>query len=82
MQEMFLADLVGSAISTNKKRYLGAMEAKINLTGGAALLGLGALAFKYPRALAVPIGVIAVWMAISLFVNSYQLFKKNGKPGS
>jgi cardiolipin synthase len=70
-----IGNALGSTISTNKKRYLGAMEARINLVGGAALIGLGAIAFKFPRALAVPIGIIAIWLALSLLINSYQLFR-------
>src|SRR5829696_4130465 len=72
-----IGNALGSTISTNRKRFLGAMEAKINLAGGGALLILGLVAFFFPRVLAVPVGIVAVWLAISLFINSVQLFKRS-----
>ena len=52
------------------------MEAKINLAGGAALLILGIVAFVFPRWLTIPLGIAAVWLSVSLFINSFQLFKQ------
>ena len=75
-----IGNALSSTISSSKKRYLGAMEAKINLTGGAVLVVLGVIAFAFPRMLAVPLGVVAIWLAISLFINAYQLFKQAKRP--
>lgn len=74
-----IGSALGSSISTNKKRPLGTMEAKINLTGGAMLLVLGIVAVFWSKLIAVPLGIIAVWLAVSLFINSYQLFKQVGR---
>ena len=74
-----IGNALGSTISNNKKRFLGATEARINLTGGVILLIVGLIAFKFPRALSIPLGVIAVWFAVSLFIASYKLFKQAKK---
>jgi cardiolipin synthase len=73
---------LGSSISSNKKRPLGAMEARINLFGGGMLLVLGVTAIFWSKIIAVPLGIIAVWLAASLFINSYQLFKQSGEGGN
>jgi len=70
---------LGSSISNNKKRPLGTMEAKINLVGGGMLLFLGIVAVFWSKLIAVPLGIIAVWLAVSLFINSYQLFQQAEK---
>ena len=71
-----IGNAIGSTISTGKKRFLGMTEARINLMGGAILLALGLIAFKFPRAVAIPLGVIAVWVAISLFISGYKLYRQ------
>ena len=71
-----IGNAIGSTVSNDRKRFLGAVEAKINLTAGGALLIVGAVAFKYPRVLAVPLGIATIWIAISLFIASYQLFRQ------
>jgi cardiolipin synthase len=68
-----------SSISTDKKRPLGTMEAKINLFGGGMLLTFGIVAIFWSKLIAVPLGIIGVWLAVSLFVNSYQLFQQAKK---
>lgn len=67
---------LGSSISKNKRRPLGRMEAKISLTGAGLLSVLGIVSLFYPRILAIPLGLIFVWFAVSLFINSFQLFKE------
>lgn len=76
-----IGNALGSTISTSKKRFLGATEARINLTGGIILLLLGLVAFWFPRVLAIPLGIIAIWFAISLFIASYKLFSQLKKAG-
>lgn len=70
-----IGSALGSSIS-NKRRSLGAMEARINLFGGAVLATVGLVFFFFPRLLAIPLGVVSIWLAASLFVNSYQLFQQ------
>ena len=50
------------------------MEARINLTGAILLLVLGVVAVFWSKLIASPLGVIALWFAVSLFINSYRLF--------
>lgn len=66
---------LGSSVSKIKQRPLGTMEAKISLTGGVLLLILGLVAIFFPRLLAIPLGVIFIWLAASLFINSYHLYR-------
>ena len=61
------------------------MEAKINLVGGFLLLILGVVAVVWSEIIAIPLGLIALWFAVALFINAYQLFrqdkeKKDEKP--
>jgi cardiolipin synthase len=74
-----IGNALGSTISTSKKRYLGAAEARINLIGGVILLVTGLIAFQFPRVLAVPLGIIAIWLAVSLFIASFKLFRQAKK---
>lgn len=71
-----LGNALGSSISKNKKLPLGTMEAKISLTGGFLLFILGVAAMFFPRLLAILLGIIFIWLAVSLFINSYQLFRQ------
>lgn len=71
-----VGNALGSSISKIKRRPLGTMEAKISLTGGFLLLIFGTIAIFFPRVLAIPLGIIFIWLAVSLFINSYQLFKQ------
>lgn len=70
-----IGSALGSSIS-NQRRALGATEARINLFGGGVLAILGAAFFFFPRLLAIPLGVIFVWLAVSLFINAFQLFRQ------
>jgi cardiolipin synthase len=70
-----IGSALGSSIST-KKRALGATEARINLFGGGVLTIFGALFFFFPRVLAIPLSIILVWLAVSLFINAFQLFRQ------
>lgn len=71
-----VGNALGSSMSKNKNRTLDRMEAKIILTSGLLLLIIGVIAVFFPRILAIPLGIIFIWLAISLFINSYQSFKK------
>lgn len=73
-----IGSALGSSIS-NKKRALGAMEARINLMGGGLLAIVGVVFFFFPRVLAIPLGIVFVWLAVSLFINAFQLFRQAKK---
>jgi cardiolipin synthase len=74
-----IGSALGSSVSVGKKRPLGAMEARINLFGGALLAVSGIVALFWSKVIAVPLGVIFVWLAVSLFINSVRLFKEAQK---
>lgn len=71
-----VGNALGSSISKIKQRPLGTMEAKISLSSGFLLAAIGLIAIFFPKILAIPIGVILIWLSVSLFINSYQLFRQ------
>jgi mannose/fructose/N-acetylgalactosamine-specific phosphotransferase system component IIC len=52
------------------------MEAKITFAGGLLLLALGLVALFWSKVVAIPLGVMALWFAVSLFINSYQFLQQ------
>jgi cardiolipin synthase A/B len=65
---------LGAAIT--KRREVGAAEAYNLFWSSLIFLGLGLLAFKYPRAIAMPIAVLAVWFAVSGLFQSWRLYRR------
>lgn len=74
-----VGNTVGAAITN--RLVLGAAEAKIMLSGGAALLVLAVLALVEPLLMVIPFALIAGWFGISLLIQAYQLHK-SGKDES
>lgn len=62
---------VGAAISNH--RILSPAEARIMLSSGLLLLGLSIVAVLWPRWISVPLAVIGLWTALSLFIKAYKL---------
>lgn len=69
-----IGSALGSSFGRRQPRELGAMEARINLTGAILLLALGAVAIFWSKVVAVPLGIVALWFSVSLFISSYRLF--------
>jgi cardiolipin synthase len=67
-----LGSAVGAAMTNH--RVLGPAEARVLLMAGLALAGTAAVAFLFPWLLAVPVGVLAGWIGITLLVRSLRLF--------
>jgi cardiolipin synthase len=67
-----LGSAVGAAMTNH--RVLGPAEARVLLMAGLALAGTAAVAFLFPWLLAVPVGVLAGWVGITLLVRSLRLF--------
>jgi len=65
---------LGAAIT--KRREVGAAEAYNLFWSSLIFLGLGLLAFKYPKAIAIPIAVLAVWFAVAGLVQSWRLYRR------
>ena len=56
-------------------RVLESVEANIALIAGAMLAAIAALAFKYPRGIAYPIGVFAAWLAAAILYRGIELYR-------
>jgi cardiolipin synthase len=69
-----IGNAVGAAFTN--RRVLEPVESRIMLTVGAALLALAILFAKFPRALAYPVVVICVWIAIALLYKGYKLRRR------
>jgi cardiolipin synthase len=63
------------AAAMTNTRVLEAVEANVALIGGAILAVLAALAFKYPRGIAYPLGVFAAWLAAAILYRGIALYR-------
>ena len=68
---------VGNTVTAavTNTRVLESVEGNIALIAGAILAGIAALAFKYPRGIAYPIGVIAGWFAAAILYRGIELYR-------
>ena len=55
------------------RRVLGPAEARVMASTGVALLAVTAVVVKWPKVLAIPVGVLLGWVAISLLVRVVKL---------
>jgi cardiolipin synthase A/B len=72
-----LGNIVSAAITN--KRMLGPAEARIMFSSALLLLAVVALAIFWPRMITVPIAVLALWVAVSLFLRAYVLHREGRK---
>jgi cardiolipin synthase len=68
-----VGNTVTAAVSNT--RVLESVEANIALLAGATLAAIAALAFTYPRGIAYPVGVIAVWLAAAILYRAIELYR-------
>ncbi|MGH7299766.1 MAG: phospholipase D-like domain-containing protein, partial [Candidatus Rokuibacteriota bacterium] len=70
---------IGSAVgaAVTGRRPLGPAEARVMGAAGIVLLVLGLLALVWPRIVAVPLAVIAIWLAVSLLVRARTLHRES-----
>ncbi len=61
------------ALAITNHRVLGPAEARVMASAGAALLVLAGVIVKWPKVLAIPVGVMLGWVAISLLVRVARL---------
>ena len=66
-----LGNTMGAAITN--RRVLGPAEATTMLGLGIALLLFAAISVLWPLAVAIPLAILAVWMALSLLVRAREL---------
>jgi len=69
-----IGNTVGAALSN--RRMLGPAEAGVMLKIGLVLTLLGVLGMLWPLVVAIPVGVMAVWIGLSLLVKARRLHNR------
>jgi cardiolipin synthase len=69
-----IGNTVGAALSN--RRMLGPAEAGVMLKIGLVLTLLGVLGMIWPLVVAIPVGVMAVWIGLSLLVKARRLHNR------
>jgi hypothetical protein len=72
-----LGRTLGTALTA--RREAGPAEASNLFWSAAGFMGLGVLAFLVPKAVAIPFGVAAIWLALSGFFHSWRLYRERRK---
>jgi cardiolipin synthase A/B len=62
---------VGAALTG--QRTLGPAEARVAAGGGAALVVLAVVATLWPRLVAVPVGILTLWLGFALLIRAVRL---------
>ena len=72
---------IGSAVGAamTGRRVLGPAEARIMGAAGVVLLMLGLVALLWPRAIALPLAVLAIWLAGSLLFRAWSLRRERAE---
>ena len=76
---MRLANTVGAAVTNH--RTLGRAEGRILTLAGLALVVLAVVSALWPRVVATPIAVLAVWVGLALMWRSFRLFTRHDDAG-
>jgi cardiolipin synthase len=76
---MRLANTVGAAVTNH--RTLGRAEGRILTLAGLGLVVLAVLAALWPRIIATPLAVLAVWVGLALMWRSVRLVMRGDDPG-
>jgi len=76
---MRLANTVGAAVTNH--RTLGRAEGRILSLSGVALVVLAVLAVLWPRVIASPLAVLALWVGLALMWRSFRLFTRHDDSG-
>jgi cardiolipin synthase len=73
-----LGNAVGGLLAN--RRSLGPVEARLTTASGFVLLGLGALFVAFPRLLAYPLAIVALWGGIALVVRGTRQLRTARHP--
>lgn len=76
---MRVGNTLGAAITS--RRALGPSEMSVMAWAAALLLTLAAVAIQWPMAVIVPLVVFSVWVAISLLIRAYRLYRARRAEG-
>jgi cardiolipin synthase len=72
---------IGAAITNG--RVLDAAEARVTAAGGVILLGLAAVTLVWPAFIAIPLGLLGIWVGLALLARAYRLLaEKRGRTGT
>lgn len=74
-----LGNTFGAALTS--RRPLGRAEAATMFYGALLVMVLGGVAIAWPRAVAWPVGILAVWLSVTWLSDAWQLWRGGrGKP--
>ncbi len=66
------------AVITNR-RVLGPAETRITIFVSLALLALALISVLWPRWVTIPFALFSIWIALSLLIRAYKLYRKRGR---
>jgi len=69
---LLIGSTIGASISVGAMRSVKSIEWKVTLLTGALLMLIAAVSFRYPKAIAFTVGVLALWLALALTINSIK----------
>ncbi len=72
-----IGNTVGAAITNH--RVLGPAEAGIMAAMGLAILGLVVIGVLWPLAVVAPVGLVGVWIAVSLLIRAFVLRREGAE---
>lgn len=71
-----LSSTVGAALTS--RRALTPTEARVLAAGGMLFFALAVLAIEYPRTIAWPFALVALWIAVTVWVRAVRLYTRTG----
>lgn len=75
-----ISNAVGAAIAN--RRVLSPAEARIMFSGGLLLSLLSVVFVLWPRVLSIPLAIFGLWMAVSLFIKAFALYREGKREES
>lgn len=69
-----ITNTIGAVIT--RRRTLGPAEARLMLLGALVLLTLSIVGWIWPLVLAIPMGVLGVWVAAALLLDAFHVWRK------
>jgi cardiolipin synthase len=73
-----IGNVIGSALGA--RRLLGRAEVRLLVQGGILLVGVATLAFLFPRTVAIPLGICALWMGLALLARAARTRRRADSP--
>ena len=73
-----IGNTVGAAMGN--RRVLGPAESGVMTFVGLSLVAVAVLGFAWPRLLAIPIGLAALWMGVALLIRAQRLRRAGSAP--